>query len=305
MSGSQHKKQEKARRRAEREKARKAERRRNVMTGIIVGVIILLGGLLVVLSLDEGEVDLEQLASEAEASASEALAAASEAGSEAPATGPTEVVPDDPEAEAGVPVDSGEEPTIDDRPVACDAEEPENAGDTRPQFPGGPADVLEEGVDYTATVETSCGTVTMDLLEDDAPLTVNSFVFLAQQGFFDGLEIFRNATSIGALQTGGGNQTNSWRIGYSIPDELGLAETEGYPVGSVAMANAGPNTGGSQFFFVYNEMFDESFVDNRAYTVFAQVTEGLDVLQQIGEIAVEGETPQERVYMESVTIEES
>lgn len=305
MSGSQHKKQEKARRRAEREKARQAERRRNVMTGIIVGVIMLLGGLLVALSLDDGDdVDLEQLASEAEASASEALAAASEAGSEAPADGPTEVVPDDAEAEAGVAVDSGEEPTIDDRPVACDAEEPDNAGETRPRFPGGPADVLEEGVDYTAVIETSCGTVTMDLLEDDAPLTVNSFVFLAQQGFFDGLEIFRNATSIGALQTGGGNQTNSWQIGYSLPDELGLAEAEGYPVGSVAMANAGPDTGGSQFFFVYDELFDQSFAGNRAYAVFAQVTEGMDVLEQVGGLAVDGETPQERVYMESVTIEE-
>jgi peptidyl-prolyl cis-trans isomerase B (cyclophilin B) len=304
VSGSQHKKQEKARRRAEREAARRAERRRNVMTGILVGVIILLGAILVALSLDDGEVDLEQLASEAEASASEALAAASEAGSEVPDGGPTEVVPDDPAAEPGVAVDSGEEPVLDDRPVACDAEEPADAGDTRPRFPGGPADVLEEGVDYVATIETSCGTLTMDLLEADAPLTVNSFVFLAQQGFFDGLELFRNATSIGALQTGGGNQGNSWSIGYSLPDELGLAEAGGYPVGSVAMANAGPDTGGSQFFFVYNEMFDTAFADNRAYAVFGQVTEGLEVLEEVGAIAVEGETPQERVYMESVTIEE-
>ncbi len=302
MSGSQHKKQEKARRKAERDKARAEERRRNVMTGIIAGVILLLGALLVVLSLDDGDVDLEALASEAAASAE---AAASEGASEEPADAPTEAVPDDPEAEAGVPVDSGLEPVIDDRPVACDAEEPANAGDTRPQFPGGPADVLEEGVSYTATIETSCGTVTMELLPEAAPLTVNSFVFLAQQGFFDGLEIFRNATSIGALQTGGGNQTNSWQVGYSLPDELGLAQTDGYPVGSVAMANAGPDTGGSQFFFVYNEQFDQAFVDNRAYAVFAEVTEGLDVLQQIGDIAVEGETPAERVYMESVTIEES
>lgn len=302
MSGSQHKKAEKARRKALREKAKAEERRRNVFTGIVVGVIILIGAVIVALSTGDDEVDLAALQSEAEASASEALAAGDE-GSEEPAA----VAPDDPEAQPGEPVDSGQEPVIDDRPVACGAEEPANAGETRPQYPGGPAEVLEEGVDYVATVETSCGTVTFDLLEDEAPETVNSFVFLAEEGFFDGLEIFRNATSIGALQTGGGNQTNSWQIGYNLPDELGRAQTEGYPVGSVAMANAGPNTGGSQFFFIYDEGFQtgvEAGELQPAYAVFGEVLDGLDVLQQIGEIEVEGETPTERVYMEDVTIEE-
>ena len=70
------------------------------------------------------------------------------------------------------------------------------------------------------------------------------------------------------------------------------------------MANAGPNTGGSQFFFVYNELFDTAFDQQRAYSVFGQVTEGLDILEEIGAIAAEGETPSERVYMETVTIQE-
>ena len=306
MSGSQHKKQEKARRRAEREKARQEERRRNQMTVIAVIAVLVLGGVLVAATvMDRRSEDADvaaELQSEIEAAASEAA----EQGSEAPSEDaePATMVPDDPEVEAGEAVDSGLEPVIDDRPVACDADEPAYVADTRPQFPGGPADVLEEGVDYVAVVETSCGTVTLDLLEDDAPETVNSFVFLAQQGFFDGLEIFRNATSIGALQTGGGDQSNTWSIGYSLPDELGLAESDGYPVGSVAMANAGPNTGGSQFFFVYNELFDTAFDQQRAYSVFGQVTEGLDILEEIGAIAAEGETPSERVYMETVTIQE-
>ena len=306
MSGSQHKKQEKARRRAEREKARQEERRRNQMTVIAVIAVLVLGGVLVAATvMDRRSEDADvaaELQSEIEAAASEAA----EQGSEAPSEDaePATMVPDDPEVEAGEAVDSGLDPVIDDRPVACDADEPANVADTRPQFPGGPADVLEEGVDYVAVVETSCGTVTLDLLEDDAPETVNSFVFLAQQGFFDGLEIFRNATSIGALQTGGGDQSNTWSIGYSLPDELGLAESDGYPVGSVAMANAGPNTGGCQFFFVYNELFDTAFDQQRAYSVFGQVTEGLDILEEIGAIAAEGETPSERVYMETVTIQE-
>ena len=119
--------------------------------------------------------------------------------------------------------------------------------------------MLGEGVDYRAVIETTCGTVVLDLREDAAPVTVNSFVFLAQEGFFDALEIFRNATSIGALQTGSGTNAASWQIGYRLPDELTLAQTEGYPAGSVAMANAGPNSAGSQFFFVYNDSFDAAF----------------------------------------------
>lgn len=298
MSGSQHKKQEKARRKAEREKARQEERRRNLLTAAVVVGIIVLGGVLVALSIgDDGEdVALEEPTEEASA----------DDASETPTEeGPAEVVPDDPSVAAGEAVDSGLEPQVDtERAVACDAEPPANVDEVRPQFPGGPAEVLEEGVDYAAVVETSCGTLTMDLLEEDAPETVNSFVFLAQQGFFDGLEIFRNATSIGALQTGGGDHTNTWGIGYSLPDELGLAESDGYPVGSVAMANSGPDSGGSQFFFVYNEQFDTAFTDQRAYAVFGQVTDGMDTLTEIGDIPVDGETPTERVYITSVTIEE-
>jgi peptidyl-prolyl cis-trans isomerase B (cyclophilin B) len=300
VSGSQTKKAEKARRKAEREKARQAERRRNIMTAVLVVAIMAIGGLIVFLSADDDDVDLAALQSEAEAAASEALE-----GADPPVPG--ELTLDDPDAEPGTAVDSGQEAVVDDRPMACDADEPANAADTRPQFPGGPADVLEDGVDYVAVIETSCGTVTMDLLEDDAPLAANSFAFLAQEGFFDGLEIFRNATSIGALQTGAGNQTAAWQVGYQLPDELGLAESDGYPIGSVAMANAGPNTSGSQFFFVYDEQFDAAFADNRAYTVFGEVIEGLDVLTEIGAIAAEGErgeTPVERIYMETVTIEE-
>lgn len=320
MSGSQKKKAEKARRQAERDKAHQAERRRNVLTGIVVGVIVLLGGLLVFLSLDGGDdVELaasesaEALTSELMASVSEAAGLSSEGASEDPSgeptAGPTDVVPADPEVEPGVPVNSSEETITDDRPVACDAEAPSNAGDVRPQYPGGPAQVLEDGVDYSAVIQTSCGTITMDLLEGETPQTVNSFVFLAQVGFFDGLEIFRNATSISALQTGGGNQTNSWQIGYSLPDELGVAETGGYPEGAVAMANAGPNSGGSQFFFVYGDGFQTALDGGGlgpTFAVFGQITDGLDIAQQIGEIPTggdQGETPDERVYMESVTIQ--
>lgn len=267
----QTRREAKASKRAAREAARRAERRRALVTAGIVGAVVVVGlGLIAFTIVEERASAAEQERQAAEA-ASEAARQASEAAAE-----------------------------IADRPVACDAEAPASAGEEKPTFTE-PEQVLTEGVDYRARIRTSCGTVTIDLAEDDAPETVNSFVFLAQQGFFDGLEIFRNATSIGALQTGSGTNQADWQIGYTIPDELALAEAEGYPPGAVAMANAGPDTGGSQFFFVYNDQFELE----PAYTRFATVTEGLDVLERIGGIEAigpQGETPAEVVYLDRVRI---
>lgn len=267
MSGKQHKKERKAAREAERRAAAKAERQRNIMTAIVVGIVVGLGGVLVWLSIvDEqtaADQEVEDMLRELEEQAQE---------------------------------DEESEELADVEP--CDpAPPPETAGQDKPTFDG-PEQVLEAGVDYRAVVTTSCGEVVIDLDEERAPETVNSFVFLAQQGFFDGLAIFRNAKSISALQTGAGDDTNTWQIGYTLPDELEAAEEEGYPPGSVAMANSGPDTSGSQFFFVYGEFSLEP-----TYTRFGQTIEGLDVLRSIGAMEVEGETPVEPVYLEAVTIE--
>ena len=175
---------------------------------------------------------------------------------------------------------------------------PAEVGADKPTYDAAPTDVLEPDVDYRAIVETSCGTVEIDLFEDATPQAVANFVFLAREGFYDSLEIFRNAPSIFALQTGAGDNDASWQIGYTFEDELSVAEEQGYTAGSVAMANAGPDTSGSQFFFVYA---DSPLPPQ--YTKFGQVVEGLEVLQSIGAIPVEGETPTEDVYLESVTIQ--
>ena len=278
-SNKSAKKQAKAEKQAKREAARRAERRRNLYSlAVVIGVIVLGTALI-------GWTVYQDRQAE-QAAADELAALQSEAASEAE--------------------------RIANREVACGADVPATAAAAGTQSPSvaptalpSPDQVLDEGVDYAAVIETSCGTVRIDLAEDRAPQTVNAFVSLARQGFYDGLEIFRNATTIGALQTGSGNNSASFDIGYTLPDELDWAADEGYPAGAVAMANAGPNTAGSQFFFVYNELFDETFAENRAYTRFATVTEGLDVLQQIGAIEAigpQGETPAELVYMESVEI---
>lgn len=262
MAGSQHKKERKAAREAERRAAARAERQRNIMTVIVVAVVVGVGGVLVWLSLDDTAAE----------PAAEELEDAEEEGE-----------------------DGGDEALADVEP--CDpAPPPDGAGEDKPTFDA-PGQVLEEGVDYQAVIETSCGQVVIDLDEERAPETVNSFVFLAEQGFYDGVEIFRHAPSISALQTGAGDNTAGWDVGYTVPDELEAAEEEGYPAGAVAMANRGPDTSGSQFFFVYA---DSPLPPD--YTKFGDTVEGLDVLRSIGAIETEGEEMAEQVFMESVTI---
>ena len=267
----QTKRELKQQKQAVREAARRAERRRTLVTAGIVSAVVVVGAGLIGLTLIEERNAAAEQAQQAAEAASEAAATASE------------------EAKA-----------LADRKVACGATAPEGADQPKSVFEKAD-DVLEDGVDYQAAIETSCGRIVLDLAEVRAPETVNSFVFLAQQGFFDGLQIFRNATSIGALQTGSGTNENTWQLGYTIPDELEIAEQDGYPAGAVAMANSGPDTGGSQFFFVYND----TFTLDPSYTRFATVIEGLDVLERIGRIptiGAQGESPSELVYLNSVEI---
>ncbi len=263
----------KAAKQAARDAAKRAERRRALTTAGIVAAVLLVGGGLIAFTIFEEQqaaAEQERVAAEA---ASEAARQASEAAEE-----------------------------VANREVACGAEAPDTA-DAQRQTYDEPEQVLDDGTDYGAVITTSCGEVMIDLAEDRAPETVNSFVFLAQEGFYEGLEIFRNATSIGALQTGSGTNEASWQIGYTLPDELEYAEADGYPPGAVAMANAGPDTAGSQFFFVYNDQFNLE----PSYTRFATVTDGLGVLEEIGAletIGPSGETPGGVVYIEGVEIVE-
>lgn len=267
-------------------KARKSRDRFN--TWLIIGGVALVGAGLVGL----------QIAQERSATDSPSDAASASA-TPTPAPVVTEVVPDNPDAKAGEATPFSEPATVATTPIACGAAQPENAAAVRNTYPGGPGQV-DLNTDLVAEINTSCGPIVVDLLEKEAPKTVNSFAFLGQQKFFDGLEIFRNATTIGALQTGSGTNDATWKIGYNLPDELDVAK-QGYFPGDVAMANAGPNTGGSQFFFVYNDKFQ--LPPN--YATFGRVIKGQDVLTLIGGIKASGEsgeTPEERVYMNNVVI---
>lgn len=283
------KKERKAQREAARAAARKAERQRNMATLAVLAVVVAIGGVLVWVSLDD-QPDLAELL---DANEDEESDAGHDAASDEPR-------PVEPQPEPQPPA----EPAADERPVACGAELPERAGETKPTY-SSPEQVLEEGVVYEAVIETSCGSVRIELDTDNAPVGTNAFVFLATTGFYDGLEIFRHALGIDVLQTGSGSNDAAYQIGYHLPDELDTARADGYPAGSVAYANAGSGTSGSQFFLVYGDAFQQT-VDGGAleavFTRFGLVADGLEVLEEIAGIPVEGERPQEQVYMETVTI---
>jgi peptidyl-prolyl cis-trans isomerase B (cyclophilin B) len=128
---------------------------------------------------------------------------------------------------------------------------------------------------YKATITTSQGQIVVNLDGAQAPCTVNSFIYLASKGYFDGTSCHRLTTSgIYVLPCGDPTGTGSGGPGYEFGDENLSGAT--YPAGTVAMANAGPNTNGSQFFLVYK---DTQLPPN--YTPFGTITSGLDVLNKV------------------------
>jgi peptidyl-prolyl cis-trans isomerase B (cyclophilin B) len=129
---------------------------------------------------------------------------------------------------------------------------------------------------YSATLETSRGNITVDLFPKDAPNTVNNFVFLAREGFYDGTKFHR---VIDDFMVQGGDPTGTGRggPGYRFNDELTPGKYRKHQRGSLSMANAGPNTNGSQFFITH---VVTDWLDGK-HTVFGQVTSGQDVVDQV------------------------
>ena len=160
---------------------------------------------------------------------------------------------------------------------------------------------IEPGsVRYAATMKTSEGTIALRLDARKAPVTVNNFVFLAEQGFYNGLTFHRVIPDF-VIQGGDPEGTGTGGPGYQFKDELPRAGE--YKVGSVAMANAGPDTNGSQFFIIVGEQGAQL---PPAYTLFGQVTKGQGVATRISTMAAPGtETPEPPVVIESITIQTS
>jgi cyclophilin family peptidyl-prolyl cis-trans isomerase len=154
---------------------------------------------------------------------------------------------------------------------------------------------------YTATFDTSLGTMKADLFAEDAPLTVNNFVFLAGEGFYDGVAFHRVIANF-MIQTGDPGGTGTGGPGYRFKDEPVKRQ---YVRSTLAMANAGPNTNGSQFFIVHKD-----YPLPPSYTIFGQLSDGLDVLDKIATTPTGPgrggpDTPKTPVTINSITIAEA
>jgi cyclophilin family peptidyl-prolyl cis-trans isomerase len=156
----------------------------------------------------------------------------------------------------------------------------------------------------TAVIQTNQGTIRVELLESDAPKTTENFITLAERGYYDGI-IFHRVIKGFMIQ--GGDPTGTGRGGESawggrFNDEIdpkSAVYQHGYKAGTMAMANAGPNTNGSQFFIMHVD-----YPLPPSYTIFGRVTEGQDVVNSIATSAADrNDHPLAEVKMEKVTIE--
>ena len=165
------------------------------------------------------------------------------------------------------------------------------------QYSAPPALTIDPKKSYTATIETTAGTMTADLFTDDAPNTVNNFVFLARDGYY-GDVIFHRVISGFMIQGGDPTGTGRGGPGYRFADE---PVKRPYARGTLAMANAGPNTNGSQFFIMHA---DYPLPPN--YTVFGKLTAGEDGLDAIASAPTGAQDrPVAPVTITSVTIAEA
>jgi peptidyl-prolyl cis-trans isomerase B (cyclophilin B) len=128
---------------------------------------------------------------------------------------------------------------------------------------------------YTVTMETTAGTIEIELYPQHAPMTVNNFVFLANEGFYDGI-VFHRVIANFMVQGGDPTGTGSGGPGYKFKDET-LGNPLKHERGVLSMANAGPNTNGSQFFITHAPQPHL----NGKHTVFGKVTSGLEVVDKI------------------------
>lgn len=157
------------------------------------------------------------------------------------------------------------------------------------QYANPPAMSIDPGKTYTATFDTSRGKITCELFAKDAPKTVSNFVFLARDGFYDGT-VFHRVLKDFMIQGGDPTGTGKGGPGYRFEDEL-KNNPKRHKVGTLSMANAGPNTNGSQFFITH---VVTDWLDGK-HTVFGEVKSGQDVVNAV----------QQGDKLNKVTIEEA
>ena len=169
--------------------------------------------------------------------------------------------------------------------------------DSIKQWSEPPSQVIDISAPYTAVLQTSAGSIAVELLASEAPYTVNNFVFLARQGFYESV-IFHRTIEGFMIQGGDPTGTGSGGPGYSFADE---PVQRPYVRGVMAMANAGPDTNGSQFFIMHADYRLPPY-----YTIFGQVMAGMETVDAIATAPTqpggEGSTPVNPVVIQSVEI---
>jgi len=165
------------------------------------------------------------------------------------------------------------------------------------QYSSAPAQTVDASKTYTATIVTTAGTLTAQLFPAEAPRTVNNFVFLAKDGFYDGV-IFHRVIKGFMIQGGDPKGTGTGGPGYKFNDE---PVTRDYLRGTLAMANAGPNTNGSQFFVMHAD-----YRLPKNYTIFGKLTAGEEIVDAIATAPTGSQDrPLQPVSITSITITEA
>ena len=181
-------------------------------------------------------------------------------------------------------------------PTECP--EPDGSSPKQQRFDGPPPMCIDPEKTYRAEMVTTKGTMVMALDPIAAPKTVNNFVVLARYHYFDGIHFHRVIPGF-VLQGGDPTGTGRGDPGYRFADEL--PKQGRYELGSLAMANAGPDTNGSQFFIISGP---NGMGLPPQYSLFGKVVKGLDVVSTIDAIGSSSGNPREKVVIESVTITE-
>jgi peptidylprolyl isomerase len=175
---------------------------------------------------------------------------------------------------------------------------PDGSSPQQRKFDEEPPMVIDPDKRYVVTMVTSHGTMVFNLDPLAAPKAVNSFVFLARYHYFDGI-VFHRIIPGFVLQGGDPTGSGSGGPGYRFADEL--PQKGRYQLGSLAMANAGPNTNGSQFFVISGP---DGVGLPPLYSLFGDIVSGQDVVAKIDAVGTRSGSPKERVVIESVTVEE-
>ena len=248
-------------------------RPKDLLLPAVIAVVIV--GAIAVLLLRGSDDDSSRTQVQGGASSSSSSGSASAAPTQAPAVAAPTQPPAPPVTQAGTPATAPAPPAPSSGEPSCTG--PTLASLKRPgpkTFSAAPQRVIDPAKTYTALIKTNKGDITVSLAAKDAPITVNNFVFLACQGFYDGLTWHRVVRGF-VIQGGDPQGNGTGGPGYRFNNEI--SPNLKHELGSLAMANAGPNTNGSQF---YITLAPQPSLDG-SYNVFGKVTDGMPVVQRI------------------------